>query len=98
MLHAGVREVVELYGGAVPEDSGARRALPGVGRYTAGAIGSIAFDREEPIVDGNVARVLSRMVNGRYEYREVASETPAAQPQDLTAALRASLAAQKNSR
>lgn len=61
LLHAGVREVVARYGGEVPSDPAARLALPGVGRYTAGAIGSIAFDREEPIVDGNVARVLSRM-------------------------------------
>ncbi|MCZ7684010.1 MAG: A/G-specific adenine glycosylase [Sandaracinaceae bacterium] len=60
LLHAGVREVVERYGGEVPEDPALRRGLPGVGRYTAGAIGSICFDREEPIVDGNVARVLSR--------------------------------------
>src|SRR5690606_35111893 len=39
LLHAGVREVVARYGGAVPEDAAARRSLPGVGRYTAGAIG-----------------------------------------------------------
>ncbi len=61
LLHAGVREVVAQYGGQVPEDAEARRALPGVGRYTAGAIGSIAFDKEEPIVDGNVTRVLARL-------------------------------------
>ncbi|MBX3269937.1 MAG: A/G-specific adenine glycosylase [Sandaracinaceae bacterium] len=61
LLHAGAREVVARYGGEVPEDPAARRALPGVGRYTAGAIGSIAFDRREPVVDGNVARVLSRV-------------------------------------
>ena len=61
LLHAGVREVVERYGGQVPEEAEARRALPGIGRYTAGAIGSIAFDRAEPIVDGNVARVLCRI-------------------------------------
>jgi A/G-specific adenine glycosylase len=61
-LHSGVREVVARYGGQVPESPEARRALPGVGRYTAGAIGSIAFDRPEPIVDGNVARVLSRVL------------------------------------
>lgn len=62
LLHAGVREVVAQYGGAVPEDAEARRALPGVGRYTAGAIGSIAFDKPEPIVDGNVTRVLARLL------------------------------------
>ena len=61
MLHAGVRDVVARYGGAIPADAEARRSLPGVGRYTAGAIGSIAFDLEEPVVDGNVARVLSRL-------------------------------------
>jgi A/G-specific adenine glycosylase len=60
-LHSGVREVVARYGGEVPAEPEARRALPGVGRYTAGAIGSIAFEREEPIVDGNVARVLCRL-------------------------------------
>ena len=61
LLHAGVREVVNHYGGQVPEDEEARRALPGIGRYTAGAIGSIAFDKEEPVVDGNVSRVLARL-------------------------------------
>jgi len=59
-LHAGAREVLERYGGQLPEAAEARRALPGIGRYTAGAIGSIAFDLPEPIVDGNVARVLCR--------------------------------------
>ncbi len=61
LLQAGAREVVARYGGSVPEDRDARLALPGVGRYTAGAIGSIAFDRPEPIVDGNVARVVARL-------------------------------------
>ena len=61
LLHAGVREVVANYGGQVPEAPELRRKLPGVGRYTAGAIGSIAFDREEPLVDGNVARVFARI-------------------------------------
>ncbi|KPK17161.1 MAG: hypothetical protein AMJ62_02830 [Myxococcales bacterium SG8_38] len=61
LLHAGVREVVERYGGRVPESAEDRRALPGVGRYTAGAIGSIAFDKPEPVVDGNVTRVLARL-------------------------------------
>jgi A/G-specific adenine glycosylase len=61
LLHAGVREVVARYGGQVPEAAPARRALPGIGRYTAGAIGSIAFDRQEPLVDGNVSRVFARL-------------------------------------
>jgi A/G-specific adenine glycosylase len=61
LLHAGVREVVARYGGSVPEETEARRSLPGIGRYTAGAIGSIAFDRAEALVDGNVARVFARL-------------------------------------
>lgn len=59
LLHRGVAEAVARYGG-VPREAAARRELPGVGPYTAGAIGSIAFDLPEPIVDGNVARVLAR--------------------------------------
>ncbi|HMI94086.1 MAG TPA: A/G-specific adenine glycosylase [Polyangiales bacterium] len=62
LLHSGVREVVARYGGQVPSAPEALRALPGVGRYTAGAIGSIAFELPEPIVDGNVARVLCRVL------------------------------------
>lgn len=62
LLHAGVRDVVARYGGQVPEDAEERRSLPGIGRYTAGAIGSIAFDRPEPLVDGNVARVMARVL------------------------------------
>jgi A/G-specific adenine glycosylase len=62
-LHRAVREVEQHYGGRVPDDPAAFRALPGVGRYTAGAVMSIAFDREEPVVDGNVRRVLARWQN-----------------------------------
>jgi A/G-specific adenine glycosylase len=60
-LHRGAREVVERYGGRVPDTAAALRDLPGVGRYTAGAIASMAFGRREPLVDGNVARVLARL-------------------------------------
>jgi A/G-specific adenine glycosylase len=59
-LHRAVREVAERYGGRVPDDPAGFRALPGVGRYTAGAVMSIAFGREEPLVDGNVRRVFAR--------------------------------------
>ena len=59
-LHRAVREVREQWGGEVPNDPEAFRALPGVGRYTAGAVMSIAFDRPEPVVDGNVRRVFAR--------------------------------------
>src|SRR6185503_9991928 len=60
-LHRGAREVVARYGGRLPDSAGELRTLPGIGRYTAGAIASMAFDRQEPLVDGNVARVLARV-------------------------------------
>lgn len=59
-LHAAARDVCDLYGGEVPDDPEAVAGLRGVGPYTAGAILSIAFNRPEPAVDGNVMRVLSR--------------------------------------
>ena len=60
-LHRAAQRVAAEHGGALPSDPAALRALPGVGRYTAGAVASIAFDRPEPIVDGNVVRVLTRL-------------------------------------
>lgn len=62
LLHAGVRELVAHYDGDLPQDPARRAALPGIGPYTNGAIGSIAFGLREAIVDGNVARVLSRLL------------------------------------
>jgi A/G-specific adenine glycosylase len=60
-LHAGAREVVERYGGKLPADAARLREISGIGPYTAGAISSIAFGAKEPLVDGNVARVLARI-------------------------------------
>ncbi len=60
-LHAAARQVVAEHGGQLPADPAALRRLPGIGRYTAGAIASLAFGRDEPVVDGNVKRVLSRV-------------------------------------
>jgi A/G-specific adenine glycosylase len=61
LLHRGARHVVEQHGGMVPADADALRSIPGIGEYTAGAVASIAFDHPVPLVDGNVARVLSRI-------------------------------------
>ncbi|WP_234396862.1 A/G-specific adenine glycosylase [Bacillus massiliglaciei] len=61
-LHTAVKEVKESYGGAVPDDPKGISALKGVGPYTAGAILSIAYGKPEPAVDGNVMRVLSRIL------------------------------------
>jgi len=54
--------VVARHGGKLPEDAEALLALPGIGRYTAGALRSIAFGRPAPVLDGNVFRLLSRFL------------------------------------
>ena len=64
-LHAAARAVVKEHGGRLPRETAALRSLKGVGRYTAGALASIAFDRPEPAVDGNVVRVLARLLGVR---------------------------------
>lgn len=61
-LHSAVKEVHEKYGGRVPDDPKEISSLKGVGPYTAGAILSIAYGKPEPAVDGNVMRVLSRIL------------------------------------
>lgn len=60
-MQKAARVIVEEYGGAFPADYEKLLALPGIGHYTAGAIGSIAFGIRMPAVDGNVLRVLSRV-------------------------------------
>lgn len=59
-LHALARTVMTDHNGELPHDAAALRALPGVGRYTAGAVASFAWEAAEPAVDTNVARVLRR--------------------------------------
>lgn len=60
-LQTGVKEVIEKYGGEVPETRKEIQSLKGVGPYTAGAVLSIAFGVPEHAVDGNVMRVISRL-------------------------------------
>ena len=62
-LQAGVREVVETYNSVVPNNRTDISKLKGVGPYTAGAILSIAYNQPEHAVDGNVMRVLSRVLH-----------------------------------
>ncbi|MBI2761577.1 MAG: A/G-specific adenine glycosylase [Chloroflexi bacterium] len=63
-LHGAAREIVARFGGSVPRGASELITLPGIGRYTAGSIASIVSGEREPIVDGNVMRVLLRL-NGR---------------------------------
>jgi A/G-specific adenine glycosylase len=72
-LHALARRVVRE-GGALPEDAAALRALPGIGAYTAGAVASFAYERREPLVDTNVARVLRRVFIPRLDPRSAAGQ------------------------
>ncbi len=60
-LHRAAQIVVESYSGCIPIEPAELLSLPGIGRYTAGAILSIAYDLPQPILDGNVIRVLSRL-------------------------------------
>jgi A/G-specific adenine glycosylase len=61
MLHRCAREVVDKHGGHLPQSFNALLGLPGIGRYTAAAIASIAFSEPVAVVDGNVERVLRRI-------------------------------------
>ena len=59
-LHEAARVVARDHGGRVPDDPERFGRLPGVGRYTTGAVLSIGFGRPLPVLDGNVGRVFSR--------------------------------------
>lgn len=62
-LHKAARLIMEQYAGQIPSDRSALENLPGIGRYTAGAIASIAFGKDEPALDGNIRRVMARLFN-----------------------------------
>lgn len=62
-LKKAAQEIMERHGGVFPRSHDEILALPGIGDYTAGAIGSIAFNLPTPAVDGNVLRVAARLTN-----------------------------------
>ena len=61
-LKKAALQIMERYEGVLPRKAEELRALPGIGDYTAGAIASIAYGEAEPAVDGNVMRVLMRLL------------------------------------
>jgi A/G-specific adenine glycosylase len=61
-LHAAAKEIVSHYGGSFPSDVNSLLTLPGIGRYTAGAIASIAFGQRAAILEANTVRLLSRLI------------------------------------
>jgi A/G-specific adenine glycosylase len=69
-LQKAARQIMEKHDGKLPENFHDVLALPGIGRYTAGAICSIAFNQPTPILDGNVIRVLTRVFGIRENPRE----------------------------
>jgi A/G-specific adenine glycosylase len=71
-LHQAATIIVEKYGGILPADLENLRRLPGIGRYSAGAIASIAFGQDVPTLDANIRRVFARVFN----VAEPADSTP----------------------
>jgi A/G-specific adenine glycosylase len=75
-LHAIACEAVARYGGSLPDDGELLERLPGVGRYTVGALLSFAFGRDAPVVDTNVRRVLGRIFLGFRRLRRLGNDEP----------------------
>lgn len=73
-LHATARMVMRQHGGRLPRRLEELQALPGVGRYTAGAVASFAYGEPAPVLDTNVRRVLSRIFVRRKASRPAAEE------------------------
>jgi A/G-specific adenine glycosylase len=73
-LQRAAQMVMRQFNGQIPADLPSLRQLPGVGRYTAGAIASIAFGQPAPTLDGNIRRVLSRVFDVSEDARSPAGE------------------------
>jgi A/G-specific adenine glycosylase len=91
MLHAAARLVAKERGGIFPRSSAELRGLPGIGRYTAAAIASIAFQEPVVVVDGNVERVVSRLTGaqlvGKEAWRKAGELLDPARPGDFNQAI-----------
>jgi len=74
-LHLAAKSIVQRHNGQLPDQRNELLALPGIGRYTAGAILSIAYGQTEPILDGNVRRVLCRVFDIGENPRTPATES-----------------------
>lgn len=73
-LHQAARVIATHHGGEIPRDPAVLRSLPGIGRYTAGAILSIAHDDCQPILEANTLRLLSRLLAYRGDPRSAAGQ------------------------
>ena len=73
-LHKAARHIVAECDGRIPDTYETLIALPGIGPYTAAAVSSIAFDRDHPVLDGNVARVLCRVLRLEEDPRKTSTK------------------------
>ncbi|MBT4502984.1 MAG: A/G-specific adenine glycosylase [Gemmatimonadetes bacterium] len=71
-MHRAARRIVEEHAERIPDTYDELIELPGIGEYTAAAVSSIAFDRDHPVLDGNVTRVLCRLLKIEEEPRRAA--------------------------
>jgi A/G-specific adenine glycosylase len=78
-LHLAAQTLMVNYDGRLPHSVDELRKLPGIGQYTAAAIASIAFNQDEPALDGNIRRVMARVFNV-----ELPARSPAGEKQILT--------------
>jgi len=92
-LRRAARQIVREFGGRMPRTLDTLRKLPGIGRYTAGAICSIAFNQPRPIVDGNIRRLISRLhgtehrVSEHFFWEQAAELVPVGRASDFNQAL-----------
>lgn len=96
-LHAAAQVIMAEWGGQLPRTAADLQKLPGIGRYTAGAIASIAYGQAVPVLDGNIIRVLSRLTDyaedvtrstaKKHLWQLAASLVPARRPGDYNQAL-----------
>jgi A/G-specific adenine glycosylase len=73
-LHRAAQQIVQEHGGRLPDERASLLKLPGIGEYTVGAILSLAFNQPQPILDGNVKRVLSRVADLDRPIEETATQ------------------------
>jgi A/G-specific adenine glycosylase len=89
-LRQAARQIMRRHGGVMPQDFAGLRALAGIGDYTAGALLSIAFEKPYPAIDGNVRRVLGRLLgnaNARRVHALAAEIIPAKRPGEFNQAI-----------
>lgn len=73
-LHAAAKVVVDQHGGKFPTDFESVLSLPGIGRYTAGAILSISLDQQQPILEGNTIRLFARLMEMKSDPRSTSNQ------------------------